>query len=70
MKTIVKNVLTNNKMFFVNDLSLVDNMVNTIISIEKNTCNLLDNDLRKKIITEHKLTENISRKNGRPFVFY
>lgn len=35
MKTIVNNVLTNDKMIFINDLSLVGNMVNAIIYIEK-----------------------------------
>ena len=39
MKTIVNNVLTNDKMIFINDLSLVDNMVNAIIYLEKKTSN-------------------------------
>jgi len=69
MKTIVKNVLTNDKMFFVNDLSLVDNMVNAIIHIEKKSSNLLNEDLRKKIIVDNNLAEHISKITGRPFVY-
>ena len=69
MKTIVKNVLTNDKMFFVNDLSLVDNMVNAIIHIEKKSSNLLNEDLRKKIIVDNNLAEHISEITGRSFVY-
>ena len=69
MKTIVKNVLTNDKMFFVNDLSLVDNMVNAIIYIEKKSSNLLNEDLRKKIIVDNNLAEHISKITGRTFVY-
>jgi hypothetical protein len=42
MKTIVNNVLTNDKMIFINDLSLVDNMVNAIIYIDNKKSNLLN----------------------------
>jgi len=69
MKTIVNNVLTNDKMIFINDLSLVDNMVNAIISIEKKTSNLMNESLRKKIIAENNLAEHISKITGRPFVY-
>ena len=69
MKTIVKNVLTNNKMVFVNDLPLVENMVNAIISIEKKSSNLLNEDLRKKIIAENNLIEHTSKITGRSFVY-
>ena len=69
MKTIVKNVLTNDKMFFVNDSSLVDNMVNAIIYIEKKSSNLLNEDLRKKIIVDNNLVEHISKITGRTFVY-
>lgn len=69
MNTIVKNVLTNDKMFFVNDLSLVDNMVNAIICIEKKTGNLLNDSLREKIIAENNLAEHTSKITGRAFVY-
>ena len=69
MKTIVKNVLTNEKMFFVNDLSLVENMVNAIICIEKKTSNLLNENLREKIIAENNLAEHTSKITGRTFVY-
>ncbi len=69
MKTIVKNVLTREEMIFINDLSLVGNMVNAIIYIEKKTRNLMNESLRKKIIAENNLTEHISKITGRPFVY-
>jgi hypothetical protein len=69
MKTIVNNVLTNDKMIFINDLSLVDNMVNAIISIEKKTSNLMNESLRKKIIAENNLIEHTSKITGRSFVY-
>ena len=69
MRTIVNNVLTNDKMFFINDLSLVDNMVNAIIQIEKKMSNLLNESLRKKIIADNNLVEHTSKKIGRSFVY-
>ena len=75
MKTTVKNVLTREEMIFINDSSLVDNMVNAIIYLyeknipEKKTSNLLNDSLREKIIAENNLTEHISKITGRPFVY-
>jgi hypothetical protein len=69
MKTTVKNVLTSEEMIFINNLSLVDNMVNAIISIEKKTSNLLNDGFRKKIIAENNLSEHISKITGRSFVY-
>lgn len=69
METIVKNVLTNDKMMFINDLSLVDNMINAIICIEKNTSDLLNESTRKKIITDYNLVEHTSKITGRSFVY-
>ena len=69
MKTTVKNVLTSEEMIFINNLSLVDNMVNAIISIEKKTSNLMNESLRKKIIAENNLIEQTSKITGRSFVY-
>lgn len=69
MKTTVKNVLTSDEMIFINNLTLVENMVNAIISIEKKTSNLLSDGLRKKIIAENNLIEQTSKITGRPFVY-
>ena len=69
MKTIVNNVLTNDKMIFINDLSLVDNMVNAIIYLEKKTSNLLNDSFREKIIAENNLIEHTSKITGRSFVY-
>ena len=67
--TIVNNVLTSEKMFFTNDLSLVDNMVNAIMHIEKNISNLLNENMRKKIIKENNLVEHTSKITEKPFVY-
>jgi hypothetical protein len=69
MKTIVKNVSTDEKMVFVNGLSLVDNMVNAILQVEKKTGDLLNNNLRKKIIEDNNLAERASKKPGRTYVY-
>lgn len=69
MTTIVKNVLTNDKMIFVNNLSVVDNMVNAIICIEKKISNLLNENLRKKIIADNNLIEHTSKMTGSIFVY-
>ena len=69
MKTTVKNVLTSEEMIFINNLSLVDNMVNAIIYLEKKTSNLMNERLRKKIIAENNLIEHTSKITGRSFVY-
>lgn len=69
MNTIVRNVLTSEEYFFCNDLSLVDNMVNAIIHIEKKISNLLNESLREKIIADNNLVELTSIKIGRSFVY-
>lgn len=69
MKTTVKNVLTSEEMIFINDLSLVGNMVNAIIYIEKKTSNLLNESLREKIIADNNLAEHTSKITGRTFVY-
>ena len=67
--TIVNNILTREELIFTNDLSLVGNMVNAIISIEKKTSNLLNESFREKIITENNLIEQTSKITGRTFVY-
>jgi hypothetical protein len=69
MKTIVKNVSTDEKMVFVNGLSLVDNMVNAILQVEKKAGDLLNDNLRKKIIEDNNLVERESKKPGRTYVY-
>ena len=67
--TIVNNILTREELIFTNDLSLVGNMVNAIISIEKKTSNLLNESFREKIIAENNLIEQTSKITGRTFVY-
>ena len=69
MKTTVKNVLTSEEMIFINNLSLVGNMVNAIIYIEKKTSNLLNESLSEKIIADNNLAEHTSKITGRTFVY-
>jgi hypothetical protein len=69
MKTTVKNVLTSEEMIFINNLSLVGNMVNAIIYIEKKTSNLLNESFREKIIADNNLAEHTSKITGRTFVY-
>ena len=69
MKTTVKNLLINEEMIFINDSSLVDNMVNAIIYLEKKTSNLLNDSLREKIIADNNLAEHTSKITGRTFVY-
>ena len=69
MKAIVRNVLTSEEMIFVNGLTLVDNMVNAIIHIEKKTSNLLNDSTRQKIIVDNNLAEHTSKITGRTFVY-
>ena len=67
--TIVNNILTREELIFTNDLSLVGNMVNAIIYLEKKTSNLMNESLRKKIIAENNLIEQTSKITGRTFVY-
>lgn len=69
MKTIVKNVSTDEKMIFVNNFGPVENMVNAILQVEKRTDALLNDSLRKKIIVENNLVELASKKPGRTYVY-
>ena len=48
MTTIITNVLTREKMTFVNDQSLTENLINAIIGIKKETSNLLNPEFRNK----------------------
>ena len=49
MKTTeITNVLTREKITFVNDQNLTDNLINAIISIKKETSNLLNPEFRNK----------------------
>lgn len=69
METIVRNLLTKEEMIFINNLSLVDNMINAIIYVEKKTSNLLNKGLREKIKNENNLKIHTSKITGQLFVF-
>ena len=69
MKTIIKNLLTNEESVYINDLSLIDNMINDIILKEKATSNLLNKKLREKIKNENNLKIHISKITGQCFVY-
>lgn len=64
MKTTVRNLLNSEEIYiYTNELSPVENMVNAIIYIRKQTGNLLNEDFRSNIIKEFNLIERVS-KNG------
>lgn len=69
MKTIVRNVLTNEESVYINDLSLIENMINAIILKEKATSNLLNKKFREKIKNENNLKLHTSKITGRSFVY-
>ena len=69
MKTIVRNLLTNEECVYINDLSLIENMVNEIILREKSTSNLLNKEFREKIKSENNLKIHTSKITGQFFVF-
>lgn len=64
MKTTVRNLLNSEEIYiYTNELSPVENMVNAIIYIRKQTGNLLNEDFRSNIVKEFNLIERVS-KNG------
>lgn len=69
MKTIVRNLLTNEESVYVNDQSLIENMINAIILKEKATSNLLNKKFREKIKNENNLKLHTSKITGQCFVF-
>lgn len=69
MKTIVKNLLTNEETLFVNSLSLTENIVSTIIIQEKRTGQLLNEDYRNEIKKQFPIKEATSTLTGRQFAY-
>ena len=69
MRTIVRNLLTNEESVYINDLSLIENMINEIILKEKATSNLLNKKFREKIKNENNLKIHTSKITGQCFVF-
>jgi hypothetical protein len=70
MKTKVTNLLTQESEIFINDLSLTENIVNSIIcNIKKSTGNILNKDYRDKIKDEAKIKESVSTITGSLFAY-
>ena len=69
MKTIVRNLLTNEESIYINDLPLIENMINAIILKEKATSNLLNKKFREKIKNENNLKLHTGKITGQLFVF-
>ena len=69
METIVRNVLTKEELVYINDQSLIDNMINAIILKEKATSSLLNKKFREKIKNENNLKIHTSKITGRSFVY-
>ena len=70
MNVIVTNLLNiEDKVLFVNDLSLEENIINKIIIDNNQTSNLLNPDHRNKIKAEHPIQTSVSTITGREFAF-
>lgn len=69
MKTIVKNLITKEETIFVNDLSLTENIVNTIICNSNRTGDLLNLKHREEIKQKYSIVERKSTITGRRFAY-
>ena len=69
MKTIITDLLTQEKTMFVNDLSLEENIVNAIICKNKQVGNLLNPAIRDRVKLENPSVSSISTKTGKPFAY-
>ena len=69
MKTIVKNLITKEETIFVNDLSLTENIVNTIICNSSRTGDLLNPKHREEIKQKYSIVERKSTITGRIFAY-
>ena len=68
METTVNNLLTGERLIFVNNYSPKDNIINAIILNSKQTSNLLNNSLRIAISHKYEIIEKTS-KNGDNIAF-
>jgi uncharacterized membrane protein len=66
---LVTNLITQEKAFFVNDLSLVENIVNQILYNQNSTCLLCNEDYREVIKDRFKIIESVSVKTGEKFAY-
>ena len=69
MKTIVTNLITNDKTTFINSLNVVDNVITYIMMAKDMTSQLHNEALRKKIVNEYNLKECISKVTGEKFCY-
>jgi len=65
--TQVKNLLTGKKEIFVNDKSLTENIINSIIVSKRQTSNLLNEKTREQYRSE--IIEKTSKLTGRKFAY-
>ena len=69
MKTIITNLITNDKTTFINSLNVVDNIVSYIIMAKDMTSQLHNEVLRKKIVNEYNIQECTSKVTGEKFCY-
>jgi exopolysaccharide biosynthesis protein len=69
MKTIVKNLITEEKTTYINNLSLTDNIINQIIAETKQGSNLLNPVTRQVIKEKYYIRETVSQVTGLKFAY-
>jgi hypothetical protein len=69
MKTEVKNLLTNEVEIYINNLSLTENIINSIITVKNLSSNRLNEKIRAKIKKDYKIIETTSKITNRKFAF-
>lgn len=65
----VTNLLTLEKTVYVNDLSLAENIISSIIQAKSQMNNLTNKSLRDKIRIEHPINTGVSTVNNQPFAY-
>jgi hypothetical protein len=69
MKTEVKNLLTNEIEIYINNLSLTENIINSIITVKNLSSNRLNEKIRAKIKKDYKIIETTSKITNQKFAF-
>ena len=67
MKTIVTNLITNEKTLFVNSFPVVENVVTYIILVKNMNSQLLNEAIRERILNDYNLKECTSKVTGEKF---
>ena len=69
MKTILTNLITNEKTLFVNSFTIIDNVVTYIIMAKNMNSQLHNEALKERIINDYNLKECTSKVTGEKFCY-